>query len=89
MVEQEVADIAINFIKKQYETTNNTLIFLRGKDMVNSPEFSNFSIHESDCYIVVQDATNQKKLINITGDQFDSIVLKILLNMDDNYEAAG
>lgn len=51
--------------------------------MMDNPEFLKFSIHESDYYIVIQDETNQKRLINITGDQFDGIVLKILLNMED------
>lgn len=83
MVEQEIALMAIDFIKKQYGANNYTFIFFKGKDMVDNPEFKNFSIHESDYYIIIQDSTNQKRLINITGDQFDGIVLKMILNMGD------
>ena len=79
MIEQQIADLAIKFIQEQYSADNLILTFFKGSEVVLNPEFNEYNIHESDCYIVMKDNKNHKGIINITGDQFDGIVLKILL----------
>lgn len=83
MVEQCVAEIAIDFILKQYGNKNVSLVFFKGDNVPDISLNDEFSIHKNDYYILIQNMSGKRKLINITGDQFDSIVLKIVLNLEE------